>query len=123
MSPRMSTRMSGRMSGRMSARRVREVVAQVVWVLCLLCAVLLAVGALLVALKANEGNALVKTVLHGADAVSVGIFDKSNGIKQFTGHDAQVKDALFNWGIGAIAWLVVGRVLERLIRPGAADRT
>ena len=96
-------------------------VAQVAWVLCLLCAVLLAFGALLIALKANEHNALVKAVLHGAGAVDVGLFDKDNGIKQFSGHDAQVKDALFNWGIGAIAWLLVGRLLERLIRPGASD--
>lgn len=107
----------------MRVGRIREVAAQVVWLLCLVCAVLLAVGALLVALKANEGNALVKAVLHGADAVDVGIFDRNNGIKQFSGHDAQVKNALMNWGIGAIAWLVVGRVLERLIRPGAGNRS
>lgn len=107
----------------MSVNRIREIVAQVVWAVCLIFAVVLAVGALLIAVKANEGNALVKAVLHTADAVDVGLFDKDNGIKTFTGHNAETKNALLNWGIGAIAWLVVGRVLERLIRSGSGAKS
>ena len=59
----------------------------------------------------------MKFVLDGADAVDLGIFSRDNGIKQFTGENAETKNALFNWGLGAAAWLVVGRMLERLIRP------
>jgi len=59
----------------------------------------------------------VNFVLQGAERVDLGIFSKDNGIKQFTGANAETKNALFNWGLGAVAWLVVGRMLERLIRP------
>ncbi len=84
---------------------------------CALAALFLAVGALLVALDANQDNALVKFVLETADKLDLGVFSRSDGIKEFTGKDAATKNALVNWGLGAIAWLVVGRVLERLIRP------
>jgi hypothetical protein len=97
--------------------QVRTRIAQVVWLVAVVCALLLAVGALLVALDANAQNALVKLVLDGADAVDLGIFSRQNGIKEFQGPNADVKNALFNWGLGAVAYLVVGRILDRLIRP------
>jgi hypothetical protein len=97
--------------------RVRTRVAQVVWLLFVVCALFLAVGALLVALDANVDNPLVAFVLDGADAVDLGVFSRDNGIKQFTGANADTKNALFNWGIGAIAYLVVGRIVDRIIRP------
>jgi len=97
--------------------RARRILAQVVWTLCVLAALVLAVGALLVALKANEGNALVKAVMHVAGVVDLGVFDRVNGIKQFGGSDAATKDALFNWGLGALAWLIVGRLIDRVLRP------
>lgn len=97
--------------------RVRTVLAQVVWLLFLLAALFLAVGALLVALDANKTNDLVEFVKAGAEAVDLGVFDKDNGILKFTGSNADTKNALVNWGLGAVAWLVVGRILERIIRP------
>ncbi len=96
---------------------VRARLAQVVWLLCVLAALVLAVGALLVALKANRDNDLVSWVLSAADRVDLGVFSRDAGIKDFTGENAGVKNALFNWGLGAIVWLVVGRILDRLIRP------
>ncbi|WP_432479628.1 hypothetical protein [Nocardioides sp. GXQ0305] len=96
---------------------VRTRVAQLVWLVCVVCALLLAVGALLVAFDANSQNALVRLVLDGADAVDLGVFSRANGIKEFTGEDAEVKNALLNWGLGAVAYLVVGRILDRVIRP------
>ena len=103
--------------GAAAVNRVRTRVAQVVWLFFLACALLLAVGALLVALDANTDNALVSFVLDGADAVDLGIFSRDNGIKEFKGENAEVKNALLNWGLGAVAYLVVGRILDRLIRP------
>ena len=88
-----------------------------VWLLFLAAALFLAVGALLIALDANQDNELVNFVLEGADRVDLGIFSKDNGIKEFAGANAETKNALFNWGLGAVAWLVVGRILDRLIRP------
>jgi len=96
---------------------VRTVLAQVIWLLFLVAALFLAVGALLIAVDANQDNDLVKFVLAGADRVDLGIFSRDNGIKQFSGADADTKNALFNWGLGAAVWLVVGRILERLVRP------
>jgi hypothetical protein len=96
---------------------IRTRIAQVVWLLFVLCALVLAVGALLVALDANVDNPLVEFVLDGADAVDLGVFSRENGIKEFAGDNAHTKNALFNWGIGAIAYLVVGRIVDRVVRP------
>ena len=82
-----------------------------------LAALVLAVGALLIALDANRSNALVEFVLRTADVLDLGVFSRKDGIKQFDGQGAQVKNALLNWGLGAIAWLVVGRVLDRIVKP------
>lgn len=97
--------------------RPRTIAAQVLWTLCMLAALALAVGALLVALRANEGNALVEAIMRAAGVVDVGVFDRFNGIKRFGGGDAATKDALFNWGLGALAWLLVGRLIDRVLRP------
>lgn len=91
--------------------------AQVVWIAAVVCALFLAGGALLIALDANTGNALVKFVLDVADAVDLDVFSRDNGIFKFDGSDAATKNALANWGLAAIAYLVVGRILERIIRP------
>jgi len=100
-----------------AANAVRARIAQLVWLICVLCALALAMGALLIALKANKHNGLVQFVIDAADAVDLGVFSKDEGIKQFKGAGAELKNALFNWGIGAIVWLVVGRILDRIIRP------
>lgn len=99
------------------ASRIRVRLAQVVWLVCALAALVLAVGALLIALDANQSNALVDVVLRAADVVDLGVFSREDGIKQFRGQGADVKNALVNWGLGAIAWLVVGRIVDRIVRP------
>ncbi|WP_395692708.1 hypothetical protein [Nocardioides sp.] len=99
------------------AGSVRLRVAQLVWLAAVVCALFLAVGALLIALDANRDNALVRFVLDVADALDLDVFSRSNGVFTFDGADAATKNALANWGIAAIAYLVVGRVLERIIRP------
>ena len=45
------------------------------------------------------------------------MFSLENGIKEFVGKNSDTKNALFNWGLGAVFWLVVGRLLDRIIRP------
>jgi hypothetical protein len=97
--------------------RVRSLLAQVLWLLFLAGALFLAVAALLIALKANRDNQLVQFVLDGADRVDLGVFSRQDGIKQFGGDNAATKNALFNYGIGAVCWLVVGRIVDRIVRP------
>ena len=96
---------------------IRTRVGQLVWLVCVVCALFLAIGALTYALDANPDNALVTFVRDGANAVDLGVFSLENGIKEFVGKNSDTKNALFNWGLGAVFWLVVGRLLERIIRP------
>lgn len=112
-------RSAGRRAGerRLTLWQVRRVLGQLLWTVCSLAALLLALGALMVAFSANTDNALVKAVLDGADLVDLGVFDRVDGVKQWTGENAQTKNALFNWGLGALVWLIVGRLLDRLVRP------
>lgn len=96
---------------------VRTRVAQAIWILCVLAAAFLALGALVIALDFNQQNAAVEFVLNGADAVDLGVFTRDEGIKQFTGENAETKNALVNYGVGALFWIVAGRIADRFIRP------
>ncbi|MEW1954070.1 hypothetical protein [Terrabacter sp. NPDC080008] len=98
-------------------RRLRTMVGEVVWIICLLAAAALLLGTALVVVGANTHNALVQGVLHAADWADLGVFSRSAGIKQFTGDGAATKNALMNWGLGAVAWLVVGRIARRILTP------
>lgn len=97
--------------------RLRTMLGQVVWFACLLAATALLLGALLVVLEANTRNALVEAVLRAADWADLGVFSRTAGVKQFTGDGAVVKNAITNWGLGAVAWLVVGRLARRILTP------
>ncbi|MDP3969668.1 MAG: hypothetical protein Q8Q02_15465 [Nocardioides sp.] len=96
---------------------LRSRAAVIIWTLAVVCALILAVGALLVALRANQDNAAVGFVLQAADTLDLGIFSRENGIFEFDGADGDVRNALVNWGLGAVAYLVVGKVLDRLVGP------
>lgn len=103
--------------------RLRTRLAQVVWVVCVLAALVLAGGALCVALKANADNALVKFLLDTADRLDLGVFSRGkDGVFHWTGSSdaAATKNAVVNWGLAAVVWLVAGKILERLISPGGA---
>ncbi len=99
------------------ANRIRTLIARIVWAVAVVLALVLALGALLITLDANRQNEAVSFLLEAADAVDLGIFSRTDGIKEFTQSNADVKNALFNWGLGAVAWLVIGKVLDKIIRP------
>lgn len=101
----------------LSVGELRRRAAQVVWFICVVFALFLAVGALTYALNANPDNGLVDFVRTWANRVDLGVFSPVNGIKEFTGEHADVKNALFNWGLGSVFWLVLGRILDRVLRP------
>jgi hypothetical protein len=96
---------------RAGADAVRSRLASLLWLVAVVAALFLAVGALLVALDMNRANPIVGFVLDGARALDLGVF------KDFAGRDAVVKEALTNWGIAAVVYLVVGKVLDRVVRP------
>ncbi len=97
---------------------IRTQLARVIRIVFAVLAAILALGAVLVVLRdnVNEQNAIVKFVIDVADAIS-GPFSRDNGIFDFSGKNAAAKNALVNWGIAAIVYLVIGRVLSGLIAP------
>lgn len=105
--------------GSTTVAQVRSRVAQVVWLLFVVAAVFLAVGALCIALGFEKDNPLVAFILDGADFFDLNIFSrqKGEGLKSFGGANADVKNALLNWGLAAIAYLIVGRIAVRIIQP------
>lgn len=96
---------------RSAADNVRSKIASFVWLVAVICALFLAVGALLVALKMNQENPIVNFVLEGAEGLDLGTF------KEFKGKNAEVKGALTNWGIAAVIYLVIGKIVDKIIRP------
>jgi hypothetical protein len=103
--------------GSTTVPQLRSRVAQVVWLFFVVAAVFLAVGALCIALDFNRQNPLVEFFINGANFFDLGLFSRRDGLKSFDGSNADVKNALFNWGIGAIAYLIVGRIVVRIIQP------
>ena len=75
-------------------------------------------GAVLVVLRSNINgdNSIVQLITNTADAIS-GPFSRNDGIFHFTGKSAVAKNALLNWGIAAIVYLLLGRVLANAITP------
>lgn len=91
--------------------RLRNLIASIVWLAAVLCAALLALGALFTALdQANQSNEIVKWVLdRGHDLV--GPFADVFRL------ETAKNTLLVNWGIAALVYLIAGKVLERVIRP------
>lgn len=115
-----STGTSSRTRGTDTVARVRSGIAHAVWVLAVIAAVILAVGALLIALDFNRSNGFVKFLTDTADNINVlGVLKdfQPDGKGEKAKHAAEVKRVLVNWGICAVVYLIAGKVLERLIRP------
>jgi hypothetical protein len=97
---------------------IRAKVARAVRIVFGVLAAILALGALLVVLRdnINENNEVVKLITDIADAIS-GPFSRDDGVFDFTGKNAEAKNALLNWGIAAIVYLLIGRFLANAIAP------
>ncbi len=98
---------------------IRVRIASIVWLIAVLAAIVLSVGALLHALDANPDNAIVDFVWDTAkkiDGPFWKVFDFTDN-KKPVDPDDQTKEYLVNWGLAAVAYLIGGRILDRLIRP------
>lgn len=82
-------------------------------------AVILALGALLVVFgrSVSAENPVVKFIWDFADAID-GPFGRTDGIFNFDGDNGPKLNALVNWGIAAIVYLIIGNVLRRLLTRG-----
>lgn len=101
----------------LAAARARDTAGRVVWIICVTLALILAAAAFTFALEANEDNGLVQLVRDLGNTFDLGFFDLDNPVKAFENPNGEVKTALFNYGIASVVYLVLGRALERVIRP------
>lgn len=86
-----------------------RILALIVDVVVGIVAVLIVLGIVFVVLKANPKNTIVRDV-HDAAKFLVGPFDDL-----FTPHDHKLAIAI-NWGIAVVIYVVVGRIIARLLR-------
>jgi hypothetical protein len=102
----------------LSAPQLRDFVPTVAAVVTLLgasVAFVMALGAILIA--AEVGNhGFAGFIYNFAESMSLGTFKPVGGLKEFGGGAAYIKDALFNWGFGALVWLGIGYGLGWAIR-------
>jgi hypothetical protein len=83
-------------------------------------AVLLSLGALLVAGgdKISDTNWLVKLVWHVCDWID-GPFSRHDGVFVADADNANAEklDAVVNWGVAAVVYILIGNGLQRILRP------
>jgi hypothetical protein len=92
-------------------KRFRNLAASLIWLIAVVAAALLALGALFTALdQANQSNEIVKWVLErGHDLVGP--------FKDLFRLETAKNTLLVNWGIAALVYLIIGKIAERFIRP------
>lgn len=83
-------------------------------------AILLSLGALLVVGQPaiSSDNVLVKTIWN-IDNFFDGPFSRDRGVFAFIGDNAVKLNAVCNWGLGAIVYMIVGNVLRSVLQPPA----
>jgi hypothetical protein len=101
----MSTTRADRYAG---AAMARASLARAVLAIASIVAAILILGIVLVVLKANPSNEIVKTV-HDAASFLAGPFDNLFRIS-----GKRVETAV-NWGIAAVVWYALGRLIARLM--------
>lgn len=92
-------------------KQARNVIASVIWLIAVLAAAVLALGALFTALdQTNQSNEIVRFVLDRGHEV-VGPF------KDLFRLETAKNTLLVNWGIAALVYLIAGKLIERFVRP------
>jgi hypothetical protein len=94
----------------LAASSGRRMLARAVAAAASLVALILLVGIALVLLKANPSNALVDAIRDAA-AWLAGPF---GGMFEF---DRNRTETAVNWGVAAVVWFALGRLLARVIAP------
>jgi hypothetical protein len=101
----MSTARANRYAG---AAMARATLARAVTLAATAVAAVLVLGIALVVLEANRSNDIVQ-VVHDAAQFLAGPFD---GLFTF---DRNKVEVAVNWGIAAVVWFLVGRLIARLL--------
>ena len=93
-----------------SGAQVRRALARAISIVVTVVVLLIVAGILLIVLEANPDNGIVSFVTDVAETL-VGPFERL-----FTLDDRKTEVAV-NWGIAAVVYLVVGRVLAAIVAP------
>jgi hypothetical protein len=92
-------------------KQLRNLIASLVWLIAVLVAAVLALGALFTALdQTNQSNEIVRWVLERGHEL-VGPF------KDLFRLETAKNTLLVNWGIAALVYLIAGKIVERFVRP------
>jgi hypothetical protein len=92
-------------------RKLRNLIASLIWLVAVIAAAVLALGALFTALdQTNQSNEIVRWVLErGHDLVGP--------FKDLFRLETAKNTLLVNWGIAALVYLIAGKIIERFVRP------
>ncbi|GAA0600579.1 hypothetical protein GCM10009534_38700 [Kribbella sandramycini] len=92
-------------------RKLRNLLASLIWLIAVLAAALLALGALFTALdQTNQSNEIVRWVLErGHDLVGP--------FRDLFRLETAKNTLLVNWGIAALVYLIAGKIIEKFVRP------
>jgi hypothetical protein len=91
--------------------KLRNSIASLVWLVAVLAAGVLALGALFTALdQTNQSNEIVSWILARGHEL-VGPF------KDLFRLETAKNTLLVNWGIAALVYLIAGKIVERFVRP------
>lgn len=99
-------------SSAVSGRSAGLFVAGLLGAVGLTCSVVLALGALLVALGSTQGNGFFDAISPVCDVLVGPLRDTFS----FTGANAESKESLVAWGAGSIGYLMVGIFLQSFLR-------
>ena len=99
---------------------MRSRVSAVIKFVFALLAVFLAVGALLVVFGKNvhTDNPLVRFIFDVDNAID-GPLARDHGVFVFHGHNGHKWDAVVNWGLAAVIYLIIGALLRKLLTSSA----
>jgi uncharacterized membrane protein len=94
-----------------------SIAAGAVFALGLWLSVILAIGALFVALDVAQGSAFFDYLSGLCDALVGPLTEVFN----FTGADADKKESLVGWGLGSVGYLLLGRFLQSVLLSRVND--
>jgi hypothetical protein len=98
--------------------QLRKRMAAIVKIAFTTIAILLSLGALLVVAGdiVSASNVLVKAIWNIDDFFD-GPFSRDQGVFTFTGGNAVKLDAVCNWGLAAVVYMIVGNVMRSFLQP------
>lgn len=94
-----------------NSNRYWTIAAGVIGTLGLLLSVVLATGALFVALDAGQGGSFFANLSDACDA----LVGPLKGVFSFSDVNADKKEALVGWGLGSVGYLLVGRFVQSIL--------